>query len=62
MMACRVFTLAFDPVTTRFNDEPVRDFLADKDVDSITNHFFIKDGTPYLVLVVCYRLGDFLTF
>jgi hypothetical protein len=29
-MLVRLFTLGFDPVTERFNDESVRDFLADK--------------------------------
>jgi superfamily II DNA helicase RecQ len=56
MMGLRVFTLAFDPATARFNDEPVREFLADKDVESVRDHFFVKDGTPYLVLVARYRL------
>ncbi len=54
-MLIRVFTLAFEPMTGRFNDDPVRDFIADKEVASIRDHFFLKDDTPYLTLVVCYR-------
>jgi len=54
-MLMRVFTLGFDPATERFDDEPVRDFLADKDVVSISDHFFVRDAAPYLALVVCYR-------
>jgi ATP-dependent DNA helicase RecQ len=54
-MLIRVFTLAFEPMTGRFNDDPVRDFIVDKEVASIRDHFFLKDDTPYLTLVVCYR-------
>ena len=55
VMLVRVFTLGFDPVTERFQDEPVRDFVSDKDVVSISDHFFVRDAAPYLALVVCYR-------
>ena len=54
-MLVRVFTLGFDPATERFDDEPVRDFLADKEVVSISGHFFVCDAAPHLVLVVRYR-------
>jgi superfamily II DNA helicase RecQ len=54
-MLVRVFTLGFDPATERFDDELVRGFLSDKEVASISDHFFVRDGTPYLALVVCYR-------
>jgi hypothetical protein len=30
----------------------VTQFLADKEVCSIREHFFVKDDTPYLTLVV----------
>ena len=56
-MLIRVFTLSFEPVTGRFNDDPVRDFIADKEVATISDHFFVKDEAPYLVLVVRYRLA-----
>lgn len=54
-MLVRVFTLVFDPATGRFNDEAVREFLADQEVVSIHDHFFVKESTPYLALVACYR-------
>lgn len=57
-MLTRVFTLAFDPATEQFNDEPLRDFLADKEILSVHDHFFVQDGSPYLALVACYRLGS----
>jgi hypothetical protein len=56
-MLVRVFTLGLDPLSERFDDEPVRAFLADKDVISIHDHFFVKEGAPYLALVVCYRMA-----
>jgi len=56
-MQVRVFTLGFDPATERFDDVPVRDFISDKDVASISDHFFVHEGMPYLALVVCYRLA-----
>jgi len=55
MMRFQLFTLAFDPITERFNDEAVQDFLADKEVESISDHFFVRGAMPYLTLVVCYR-------
>jgi len=54
-MHVRVFTLRFNPATEAFEDTPVTQFLADKEVCSIRDHFFLKDDTPYLTLVVCYR-------
>jgi hypothetical protein len=51
-MLIRVFTLAFEPMTGRFNDDPVRDFIVDKEVASIRDHFFLKDDPPYLALVL----------
>ena len=55
MMGLRLFPLVLDPATARFNDELVREFLADQGVESVSDHFFVKDGTPYRVLVARYR-------
>ncbi|WP_020507877.1 hypothetical protein [Lamprocystis purpurea] len=41
-MLIRVFTLAFEPMTGRFNDDPVRDFVADTDEASIRDHVFLR--------------------
>jgi len=54
-MQVRVFTLRFNPATESFEDVAVTQFLADKEVCSIHDHFFVKDDTPYLTLVVCYH-------
>ncbi len=56
-MLFRVFTLPFEPATERFNDAPVRDYLADKEVASTSDHFFTQDGRSYLAVVVrCHGL------
>ena len=40
-MLARVITLRFDPVLSSFDDGPLRDFLKDKEVLSIRDHFFV---------------------
>ena len=54
-MQIRIFTLRFDPATERFDDSVIVGFLADKEVLSIRDHFFVKDDAPYLTVVVRYR-------
>ena len=54
-MKLRVMTLAFDPELGRFDDEPLQQFLADKELLSLRNHFFDHQGLPYLALVLAYR-------
>jgi superfamily II DNA helicase RecQ len=54
-MQVLVFTLRFNPATKAFEDSAVTQFLADQEVCSIHDHFFVKDDTPYLTLVVYYR-------
>lgn len=51
-MLFRVFTLTFDPASEGFDDTPVRDYLADKDVLSMSEHFFTQDGRAYLAVTV----------
>ena len=53
-MLARVITLRFDAVTGSFDDRPLRDFLKDKEVLSIRDHFFIKNDAPYLTMLVTY--------
>ncbi len=56
-MHLRIFTLRFSPSTERFDDSDVVGFLADKEVLSIRDHFFVTDDVPYLTLVVRYRIA-----
>lgn len=55
-MHLRVFTLKFNSALGGFNDGEMRDFLKDKEVLSVRDHFFVKDEVPYLVVVVTYNL------
>ena len=55
-MLVRVFTLRFDPVLGGFDDGDLRDFLKDKEVLSVRDHFFVKDETPYLTVIATYNL------
>jgi ATP-dependent DNA helicase RecQ len=55
-MLVRVLTLHFDPVSGSFDDGPLREFLKDKDVLSIRDHFFMKHEVPYLTVLVTYHM------
>ena len=54
-MHVRVFTLHFDPMLGGFDDGPLREFVKDKEVLAIRDHFFSRDEMPYLALVVTYN-------
>lgn len=54
-MLVRIFTLKFDPIVAGFDDSDLRDFIKDKEVLSIRDHFFIRDEAPYLAVVVTYN-------
>ncbi len=53
-MLIKVLSLAFDSAYGGFNDEVIFQFLKDKEVVSVNEYFFIKNETPYLILVVKY--------
>ena len=53
-MLARVITLRFDAVIGSFDDGPLREFLKDKEVLSIRDHFFVKNEVPYLTVLVTY--------
>ena len=55
-MLIRIFTLSFDPVLGRFDDTGLQEYIKDKEVLTVTDHFFVKEAMPYLVLVVTCRL------
>ncbi len=55
-MLSRIITLQFNTVTGQFDDEVVREFIKDKEVLLIRDHFFIKNETPYLTLVISYNM------
>ena len=54
-MMVKVFTLNFDPALGAFDDGEVREFLKDRRLLSLENHFFTFEHTPYLCLVAIYE-------
>jgi ATP-dependent DNA helicase RecQ len=57
-MLVRIFTLKFHTATEQFDDGTLQDFIKDKEVLSIREHFFIKHETPYLALIITYLPGS----
>ena len=55
-MKLKVFTFRFSGSTDGFNDEPLQAFIADKEVIEFSEHFFVHEKTPYLTLLLSYRL------
>jgi len=45
-MLTRVITLRFNGVLDGFDDAPLRDFIKDKEVISIRDHFFVRNDQP----------------
>jgi len=59
-MQLRVFSLGFDPERGGFDDSEVRDFLSDKRVLEVREHFFTHEEWPQLMLLTLYRSPDAL--
>lgn len=56
-MKLKVLTLRFLESAGGFDDQPLQAFTADKEVIDFSEHFFVHEKTPYLTLVLAYRLG-----
>ena len=54
-MKLKMFTLRFSENVDGFNDEPLQEFIADKEVIEFSEHFFVHEKTPYLTVVFAYR-------
>lgn len=54
-MKLKVFTLPFSDTAGGFDDGPLQEFIADKEVIEYTEHFFVHERTPCLTLVLAYR-------
>jgi ATP-dependent DNA helicase RecQ len=54
-MLIQIFTLKFDSVLDRFDDGKLQNFVKDKEILSIRDHFFTRDEIPYLTVVVTYN-------
>jgi len=55
-MHVRVFTLTFDADAGRFRDEALREFVKDKRVVDIRDHFFTHENQPCWGVMVLYQV------
>lgn len=53
-MLVRIFSLTFNSALGGFDDEPLRDFMKDKEVISVNDHLFVRNEIPYLTLIIKY--------
>ena len=56
-MRIRVFTLRYDELLGGFDESAFQAFIADKEVIQVTDHFFVREERPHLVLVVRFGLS-----
>jgi len=54
-MLIHIITLRFSTALDRFDDSSVQTFIRDKAVLSLREHFFVRNETPYLAIVVIYE-------
>ncbi|ACF47379.1 HRDC domain protein (plasmid) [Prosthecochloris aestuarii DSM 271] len=54
-MLIRIVTLRFSAALDGFDDSPLAEFIKDKSVLSLREHFFIRNETPYLAVVVIFE-------
>jgi len=54
-MLIRIITLRFSAALDGFDDSSLTEFIKDKSVVSLQEHFFIRNETPYLAIVVIYE-------
>lgn len=57
-MQVRIVTIAFSSRLGGFNDEPLRSFIADKQVHEMESWHFIHEGTPYWSICIRYTLNE----
>ena len=55
MVQVKLFALRFCDDMDGFDDEPLRLFMADKDIISLKEQFFFKDNVPYWSVMVMYK-------
>lgn len=54
-MLIRIISLRFSAALDGFDDTGLTEFIKDKSVVSLREHFFIRNETPYLAVVVTYE-------
>ena len=55
-MLTKIFTLRFSELTDSFDDSPLREFIKNKEILSMRDHFFMRHEVPYLTMIVTYNL------
>lgn len=53
-MLIKIFSLTFNSATGGFDDRELREFIKDKEVISMNDHFFVRNEIPFLTVVVKY--------
>ena len=54
-MQVKIFTMGFNSVCEAFDDNALQQFVRDKELLGMRDHFFMRHGQPYLTVVVSYR-------
>ncbi len=54
-MNVKVFTLHPDPETGRFDDSELQEFLEERELLSVSEHFYVHEGRPTLALLLTWR-------
>lgn len=54
-MRVKLITLAFAPALGTIDDRPLAEFLRDKEVIAVREHFFVVHEVPYLACLVTYQ-------
>ena len=55
-MKLKIFTFRFSDDEGGFDDTALQEFMAGKEIIDFTEHFFMRDTTPYLTVLIAYRL------
>jgi hypothetical protein len=51
-MNVKITTLSFNTLSGEFDDAEFSEFILNKEILSVSEHFFIKNDTPYLTLII----------
>jgi superfamily II DNA helicase RecQ len=54
-MRVKLLTLRYAPALAAFDERPLTDFLADKEILAIREHFFVVHDLPHLACLVTYH-------
>lgn len=55
-MLTKIITLRFNELTDSFDDTALQEFIKNKEILSLRDHFFMRHEVPYLAVIVNYNL------